>query len=253
MEAGTSRDNVATAELTRRSGVALWRQIADRIRSEAAERGDGRLAPEQELALRFGVNRHTVRAAIASLVREGVLRSEQGRGTFIVGRRRLTYPIARRTSFSTGLEGQAQERFGYLLRSRSEPADEEVARALAIAPGTMVSRLETLSEADSVPVSRATVWFDAARFAGIASAFQRSGSITTALAGYGVTDYERRSTTVSAQHASEGDIADLRLSPGAIVLATRYVNVDAHGDPVQYAITRFAADRVELQVDHATG
>ena len=41
----------------------------------------------------FGVNRHTVREAIASLVHEGVLRSEQGRGTFVEQRRRFAYPI----------------------------------------------------------------------------------------------------------------------------------------------------------------
>ena len=35
------------------------------------------------LAERYGVNRHTVRSAISALVQEGVLRAEQGRGTFV--------------------------------------------------------------------------------------------------------------------------------------------------------------------------
>ncbi|MFZ2099583.1 MAG: GntR family transcriptional regulator, partial [Oricola sp.] len=79
--------------LERKTGVALWRQIADLIRSDiaagvAAE--SGRLPPEMELAKRYGVNRHTVRAAIAALEQEGVLRSEQGRGTFVRRRTRLS-------------------------------------------------------------------------------------------------------------------------------------------------------------------
>jgi DNA-binding transcriptional regulator YhcF (GntR family) len=141
-------------ELERRSGVALWRQIADQIRLLAASgalEADGRLPPELALAERFGVNRHTVRSAIAQLVREGALRSEQGRGTFAVRPKRLAYPIATRTRFSTGLEGQAKERKARLLAHAEEPAEPRVAEALEIEPGAPVVRLETVIEADGRP------------------------------------------------------------------------------------------------------
>ena len=53
----------------RQSGVALWRQIADRMRL-AINNGDfdetGMMPPEMTLAARFGVNRHTVRSAMAA-------------------------------------------------------------------------------------------------------------------------------------------------------------------------------------------
>jgi GntR family transcriptional regulator, phosphonate transport system regulatory protein len=122
--------------MDRRSGVALWRQIADEIRRRIGQGGlarDDRLPPEIELAGIFGVNRHTVRSAIAALVQEGVLRAEQGRGTFVERRRRLSYPIGVRTRFSAGLEGQARERRGRLIASAREPADARVASALGLA------------------------------------------------------------------------------------------------------------------------
>jgi GntR family phosphonate transport system transcriptional regulator len=238
-----------TSGIERRSGVSLWRQIADQIRLAigSGEFAD-RLPPEVDLAARFGVNRHTVRGAIAALVQEGVLRAEQGRGTFIERRQRLAYPIGARTRFSEGLEGQVKERRGILLDHAVEPAAERVAEALGIAAGDRVVRLETVSEADGRPVSRATSFFDAKRFARMNSAYAESGSITIALKGLGVADYFRRSTQISARHASDTDLADLRLSPGAIVLVTVYVNVDPDGHPVQFSETRFAADRVELTV-----
>ena len=65
--------------LQRGVGVALWRQIADAIRHGIATGladENGRLPPEAKLAERFGVNRHTVRAAIAALAHEGVLQSQ---------------------------------------------------------------------------------------------------------------------------------------------------------------------------------
>jgi GntR family phosphonate transport system transcriptional regulator len=241
----------AAADIERRSGIALWRQIADRIRigiSAGSLGKDGRLPPETELSSSFGVNRHTVRAAIAALIQEGVLRAEQGRGTFVAERKRLSYPITARTRFSTGLEGQIGERRSVLLAHAIEPAAARVAEALALADGASVLRLETLSEADGRPLSRATSWFDGERFAGFDVAYAETQSVTAAFKRYGIDDYLRRSTIVSARHADPADLADLKLSPGAIVLVTVAVNVDTEGRPIQFAETRFAADRVELSV-----
>jgi GntR family phosphonate transport system transcriptional regulator len=236
-------------KVERKSGIALWRQIADQIRLAigSGEFAD-RLPPEMALAARFGVNRHTVREAIAALEQEGVLRAEQGRGTFIERKQRLAYPIGVRTRFSEGLQGQTKDRRGILLDHAVEVADERTAEALGLVAGTNVVRLETLSEADGRPVSRATSFFSWERFADIEKAYAESGSITIALKSFGILDYFRRSTLISARHASDADLANLKLSPGAIVLATVYVNVDQEGRPVQFSETRFAADLVELSV-----
>ncbi|MCR4269234.1 phosphonate metabolism transcriptional regulator PhnF [Nitratireductor sp. ZSWI3] len=242
--------------IERRSGVALWRQIADRMRREiSAGLADenGRMPPEVVLAARFGVNRHTVRTAIAALVQEGVLRAEQGRGTFVEGRQRLAYPIRSRTRFSEGLAGQTCGLKAMLLDDAVEPASGEAAAALGVDTGAPVVRLETLSEADGRPISRGRSWFDAARFGGMAETFRHTGSITASFKALGLADYFRRSTVVTARHADAADLRDLRLSPGAIVLVTVAVNVDAQGRPVQYSETRFAADRIELHVADGGG
>lgn len=239
----------AGGKVERRSGIALWRQIADQIR-QAIGSGEfaERLPPEMELARRFGVNRHTVRGAISALVQEGVLRAEQGRGTFVERKQRLAYPIGARTRFSEGLEGQVRERRGILLSHAVELADERTIAALGLEGGAKVVRLETLSEADGRPVSRATSFFPASRFVGMEGHYAESGSITAALKAFGVSDYFRKSTLISARHASDADLSDLKLSPGAIVLVTIYANVDQDERPVQFSETRFAADLVELSV-----
>lgn len=237
--------------MERGSGVALWRQIADRIRQGIAEgifEEGGRLPPEVALAERFGVNRHTVRGAIAALVQEGVLRAEQGRGTFVEHAPRISYALGRRTRFSANLEGQARETRGRLLSHALIPADARVAAALDLEPGAPVLRLDLTGEADGHPISRTTSWFDATRFPHMAQAYAETGSVTASFARHGVSDYLRRSTTVSARHADAGALADLALSPGAIVLLTVAVNEDSDGRPVQFSQTMFAADRVELSV-----
>lgn len=238
--------------LQRRTGIALWRQVADQIRQSVLTglAANERLPAEAELATRFGVNRHTVRSAIAALEKEGILRAEQGRGTFLNDRKRLRYPIGRRTRFSSGLEDQARTRSGKLLSSETLPAPPHIARALSLPAGAPVIQLSTLSTADAVPISAATSWFDASRFGEIAGLYAETGSITACLSRLGVGDYTRKSTGVEARHASSEDLDLLALSPGAIVLLTRAIDIDPDGRPVLYGESRFAADRVELVIEN---
>jgi GntR family phosphonate transport system transcriptional regulator len=240
--------------LQRGVGVALWRQIADGIRHGIASGladDQGRLPPEAKLAERFGVNRHTVRSAIAALAHEGVLQSEQGRGTYVRRQKRLVYPIGERTRFSAGLHDQARETRSEMMSTATEPAREPMASALGLKAGDPLIRIETLGKADGVPVSRSTSWFDAARFPDIADVYGRSGSVTEALSACGVGDYRRASTGVEARHADDADRLELQLAPGAIVLVTYALNADMSGMPIQYSVTRFAADRVELVIQNS--
>jgi GntR family phosphonate transport system transcriptional regulator len=234
-----------------KSGVALWRQIADEVRLEIAM---GRfpagtpLPGETALAERFQVNRHTVRAALKALERDGLVRAEQGRGTFVMASARLTYRISKRTRFSAGLAGQATDIHGELIASAVEPATSAVAAALWLPPDAPVTRMETVSFADGKPISRATSWFSAARFPSIDAAYRELGSITLALRRYDIADYVRATTRLSARHADTDEIKRLKLAPGAIVMVSEGVDALPEGQPIQLGLSRFAADRVELVV-----
>lgn len=238
--------------IDRRSGVAAWKQIADRI-SRAIDAGEfdatGMVPPETQLAEQFGVNRHTVRSAIAALAGDGVLRRVQGRGTLIEKRARLVYPVGRRTRFSEGLGAQAGETDIRLLAEDDSPAGAAVAAALGLAPDSMVVRLEAMSLADGVPISLATHYFAHDRFAGIGGQLRAYHSITRALAAFGIDDYVRISTEVTARMASAEEAERLALGASPIVLETVAVNADPQGVPIQYSRTLFAADRIALRLD----
>jgi GntR family transcriptional regulator, phosphonate transport system regulatory protein len=240
-------------EVQRQTGVALWRQIADRIRA-SINHGDfdstGMVPPETALAVQFGVNRHTVRSALAALAQEGVVRAVQGRGTLIERKERLNFPISKRTRFSQGIGDQARETRSTFMGLGEEKADSETARWLQLRPGDDLIRLETRGMADGRPVSRGTSWFPAARFAGIGDIYRATGSITKSFRELGVPDYIRARTEVSAAHADAADMADLELSPGAIILFTRALNTDLDNIPVQFSITRFPADRVQFTIEN---
>jgi GntR family phosphonate transport system transcriptional regulator len=232
-------------------GIAMWRRIADAIRLDIVggklSRGE-RLPGEIALAERFGVNRHTVRRAIAELAEEGVVRAEQGRGTFVDQARRLSYRIGKRTRFTEGLAGQARSLERRVLSSRIENASAAVAAGLRIKGGAKTVRYDTLSSADGRPLSRATGWVDYRRFPEFAERLAVNPSITGAFRAFGVPDYARASTHISARHADAEETKLLKLAPGAIVLVSEAVDADPDGRPIQYALARFPADRMELIV-----
>jgi GntR family phosphonate transport system transcriptional regulator len=232
-------------------GIAMWRRVADAIRLDIVggklARGD-RLAGETTLASRFDVNRHTVRRALAALEAEGVVHAEQGRGWFVAEARRLSYRIGKRTRFSEGLSGQARNLDRRLLSTAVEPANPNVARALKLRHGAMTIKLETLSIADGRPLSRATSWLEQRRFGDFPAVFERARSVTAAFRSFGIADYSRAATHISARHAAAEETRLLRLAPGAILLVSESIDADPEGRPIQYALTRFPAARMELIV-----
>lgn len=237
--------------MQRQKGVAIWRQISDRIRANILAGlydKTGMVPAETALAEEFGVNRHTVRAALSALAQEGIVRATQGRGTVITQREKFDFPIGRRTRFTEGIGEQARDLKGILLSSAREIVSADLVKQLKLNPGDAVLRLDGIRKADGRAISRSTMWFPADRFAGIDAAFAETGSITRAFSRCGVDDYVRAVTEISAVHAEPDDVVQLELTPGAIVLVTRALNTDPAGLPIQYAVTRFPADRVQFTI-----
>jgi GntR family transcriptional regulator, phosphonate transport system regulatory protein len=203
----------AAMPTTESAGVALWRRVADQLERAIADGRypvDTRLPGEIDMAQRLGVNRHTVRRALAA---RGFVRAERGSGTY-VETARLRYPIRSRTRFSEIVGAAGREPGGRLLRSAIEEAEPEIARRLALAPRTAVIRLDILRSVDRVPVSAATTWLPAERAADAGRIYRETRSLTRTLARIGIEDYRRQNTWISAAIADAADAARLRLAPG---------------------------------------
>jgi GntR family phosphonate transport system transcriptional regulator len=235
----------------RRSGTSLWQYIADSIAQEIHDRvfapGD-RLPTEAELAQRFGVNRHTVRRAVASLQDIGMIRIEQGRGTF-VQEDIVDYPLSRRTRFSEIVRRQARTPSGMLLRSATIPADKTMAEALEIAPGAPIALIETVGMVDDQPISLVAHHFPLERFPTLFEAYHAERKITPMFQKLGIDDYLRKTTRVTARMPDIYEIRHLRLARTSPVLCLEAVNVDAQNRPIEYGLTRFSSSRVQVVID----
>ena len=236
----------------RRSGVAVWKQIADTLSTEIHNRAfntTGRLPSENELSARFGVNRHTLRQAVAALQVDGLVRIEPGRGTF-VQHELLDYVLSRRTRFSENLQRQGLLPSKQLLTARAMPAPERAAHELRLDRGASVLMVEMLDEANNQPVGLATAYYPAARFDGLLEMLHGGTCTTDILRHFGVQDYVRAESRITTQMPSEETARLLKQLSTRPVLCVECLDVDMAGQPIKYGETVFCGDRIQLVVNN---
>lgn len=228
----------------------VWSRIAseltDDIASGAYSPGE-RMPTEYRLAERFGVNRHTVRRALAALAASGLVRVVQGNGTY-VGEFALELMLGRRTRHSLSLRLAGMPGGLCVLGAARVRASAEVARTLSLKRYGRVLRLQTLGEARQRPLHVSERFFPLPRFDGLERLVAESGSITQTFAALGVPDYVRRDSRISAV-LPPPQIAALLAQPACRpALRVQSVNEDTNGIAVESATTYFCGDRIGLRV-----
>ena len=232
--------------MTRRDPI--WRALAATLRAEIASGlypEGAKLPTEMQLSTRFGVNRHTLRRAVAHLAGEGLVVSRRGAGVFVAARPAADYAIGRRVRFHQNIAAAGRTPSRQVTRLETRPATEAEARALGVG---RVHVFEGLSLGDGMPLCQSRSVFPADRFPALPEALARLRSVTAALAEQGIADYTRAFTRVTAKIARGPRAGLLRIAEGAPVLRTESVNVDADGTPVEYGLSWFAGDHVALTV-----
>lgn len=230
-----------------------WKRIADDL-CLLLENGDMQegdcLPTAAELATRYGVHRHTVRQAYLHLQELGLVRTEQGRGTFFQGAQ-LVYPLGRRVRFRETLRRQALDPKSRIISCDEVPAPANMALRLGLKPGEPIWRAIMLNLTGPSPLSIGRHHVSLKRAPRLNEDLAAAGgSITAAFAASGICDYERHSTKISARLASEDESAWLKLATRAPVLVTNGLDCDRDGKPLQVTEAIFRADKMELLVEN---
>jgi len=228
----------------------IWKSIAATLTAEIGEghyRPGDKLPTEAALSQRFGVNRHTVRRALADMGARGLVHARRGAGVFVASNP-TDYPLGRRVRFHQNLAAAGQTPEKRILRLETRPADAREAEALGLEDGAPVHVYEGVSLADGAPVALFRSVFPAARFPGLLEALEDTHSVTASLAREGLGDYTRASTRLTAKLATATQALQLHISEGDPILRTVGVNIDPEGRPVEYGRTWFAGDRITLVV-----
>ncbi len=236
-----------------REDLPIYTQIVEELRQNIQQGvyqvGD-KLPTEAQLSEYFAVNRHTLRRAIAILKSEGLVRVDQGRGTFVVGKP-IQYVIGKRVRYNKTLIAQGQNPNFQLLQVVKIPANFAIAEKLEIEGGAAVALMERLTFADNQPLSVSSSYFPLDRFPKIIKEegikfLQEKGSISQLLRELYNCDHIRHRTHVYARIVEDQDASLLEVPLNHPILFAESINVDRDGKIIEYGMTRFRGDRMEL-------
>jgi GntR family transcriptional regulator len=233
--------------LSRSSAGTLYHQLLGILRGriESGEIGVGdRLPSEADLVSDFGVSRTTARRALDELRREGLVRREPGRGTFLASPR-LRSNTAYLHSFTEEIE-----RWGYTpgarLISREEgEANEEVASRLEIGEGDEVLFVRRLRLADERPIFVCDSYLPVVRFPALKDADYGTVSLSKLFAEKTGRGLQNSRQWIGAATATSDVATLLEIPAGIPVLRVRRISFVTGGVPIELVEAHFHPERYQ--------
>lgn len=235
--------------LDRDAPLPLYVQLRDALLESVREgrlRPGDRLPGEAALGAQYAVSRATIRQALADLEAAGVVRREQGIGTFVAPPKIRHVPLL--TSFSELASSQGFRPSHRVLESAVVESPPAVAAELDLAPGAPCRFLRRLLLADGDPVGLAETWLPLDVLRGRDEPFE--GSLYEALEREPIAlELHEASETVSPGVADADRARLLGCLPGTPVLLINRVTFAAGGRAVECTRLVFVGDRYEYRVE----
>ncbi|MBT5265963.1 MAG: GntR family transcriptional regulator [Rhodospirillaceae bacterium] len=237
--------------VSRQHRSPLYHQILLVLRQQIEDglyRTGDRLPGEFELASRFDVSRITVKRALNELVRLGLVKREQGRGTTVTAR---SAPLSFRATASgrienlrdMGLETQAR-----LLAFDYVSATANVAEALEIQIGETVQRAVRVRSIGGEPFSY-LISFVPERIGRSYEAGDLDASPLLSLIEATGAVVARAHQSITATLADTEMASELKIDIGAPLLIIRRVVFDADDIPVEYLEANYRPNRYEMSME----
>jgi GntR family transcriptional regulator len=235
---------------------SIYRTIANELqdRINAGEWIPGeRMPTESSLVEQFGVNRLTVRQALAQLQQSGVIEIRQGSGTFLANPPPVL-EIAVDPERQLVDEGSVHASIKSVVGDVTESVLGFERDPNVLAGGHLgleveqLARLDTLVGTGGDPFAVSSYWLDIHRFPDLVERWLPNATLSTVLHdGYGVTlFYDWRAFSASA--AGQIEVDQLGGRQGAPLIVRDGVSVDDDGRPVYYVRRRIRAERASYVV-----
>jgi len=230
-------------KLKKDSPIPLYIQLKEHILARM-ERGGlkpgQRLPSERELCDQFGVSRITIRQALGELMRDGLLQSVRGKGTFVARKREDEFhPLA---SFSQQVRAQGQSPSSLVLNQSVTRASERLARQLQVSINSRVALIERLRLAGGEVRALQTAYIPLKLCPGLLKHDFEKESL------YQVLQMVHGLTPVRADHWFEARLADpneerlLHLPHPSAVLVMRQTSYLQDGRPIEYTRSIYRAN-----------
>lgn len=225
------------------SPIPLHIQLKDFLRKEIGEGGyTERIPSEKELMEMFSVSRTTVREAVSSLVREGVLEKIHGKGTFVADSN-VNEWLGTIRSFTETVENMKMKP-GIRLLSHGLRDDPEIATILG---AKQFYRIERLRLADDTPIAIERHNYPVEIGRKLADYDLNAVTLYSVLEENKIVLHTAEQR-ITAMPVSKTDAELLGINSRSCVLAVERVAYDPAGNVVEHYFSTFRADRFSFCV-----
>jgi GntR family transcriptional regulator len=237
--------------LSKHLPVPLYHQLKtillERVKNGELKAND-KLPSEDEIAEQYGISKATVRQAIGELAIEGLIRREQGRGTYVSEQKIEQGPRAL-TGFTEEMRKRGLCSTSKVLKQRVIKASSDVAERLGINEGEQVFELTRLRLADGEPMGLQTALIPLALAPGLSEEHFESASLYEILeTKYGLVASRAQEThTAILLESREAKLLKAKL--GAPALAAERVTYLADRRPFEMVHSVMRGDRYKIILD----
>lgn len=244
----SSDKELALPPLRAAVGSPLWLQLKHALRDLVTfdlKPGD-RIPTEPDLCRHYGLSRITVRQAVTSLVDEGLLKRQQGRGTFVLAARLAQHLGDADHFLNSGFDAEPAEHV-QLFSAETAPAPDWLAHKLGITAGSEVFKIrKVLALPAAPPVAFRTTFIAAA----LAPNLLR---LNLSVPMYSVLERDFGMTSVSADEIIEFILADefrssmLSVPVGHPLILVERITYLESGTAVECSRAYYRADRFRFE------
>ena len=219
------------------------RDLAGQLRAGTMAPGR-RLPAEPVLARAYGVNRLTVREALTSLARQGLVRRVQGVGSFVADAPVRHRVEAGQASIADALRGQGVVVREELLEAAPGPPEAVPGGPFPAFPGP-VTILWVRRFVDDIPWSLSLTWLPAALLGADARPGD-PGALVAQRHGLRMTPGDR---VLGSAPAAPSDSEHLDVATGTPLIVLSGGDIDQHGRRIAQVAHRIRGDRAEVAID----
>lgn len=239
-----SRPDLArTGEQPVHARIGVW--LEELIRARQLQPGQ-RLPPELDMSAALGVNRMTLRQALAGLVTQGLIEPRRGRfGGNFVSEPRVDFNLAGLPGFTEQMRRAQVKSGAHVTHATTTTPPPEVRAALMLKRGQKVHKIYRVRSADGEPIALEETFLPAGLFPGL---LERD--LTSSL--YEIMGRDFAMAPDSAEESIEPALATadqaegLQVEVGALLLRVSRTTYAVDRRPIEFARDYFRPDRTRV-------
>jgi GntR family transcriptional regulator len=247
-EIQVNRSSIRPLYLQVKEALEEW--IVRSLHEGSLSPGD-RLPSENELSDQLQVSNITIKRALDELRRQGMIRRIQGRGSFLIGQKKVMLDLARMFSLTTFTKESGMCPARKTLEMIEMPASPSICTHLSINPGARVIRLVRLRLMDHIPVSFETSYLPMQLFPDLISTYNDQLSL------YDVMLERYGHEVVKAQDIlapilikpTEADA--LEIPVGTLGVIVERTGLDIQNTPLEFTKMIFRGDLCNFTIDYS--